>query len=347
MRTLVILAVGLLPFAFAGSSCAFAQEEKKAQEEHLKQLKEKQLTVRVETSRRAWLGVSLSDMNAGLAKEQGLKADEGAFVREVIEDSPAEKAGFEEGDVVVEFNGRSIYDADDLTKAVRKAEPGATVKAVVLRKDGKKTIEVKLGKTPRNSLARAFSLGVPLAPHVSGHTMRSFSTSTSGISGLSLQTLNSQLAEYFEVPGGEGVLVERVKKGSAGAKAGFKAGDVILKVGDVEVSEIADVWDAVDDAEKGEKAAVEILRKGKKQALTLEIEKTSWKIRRQFGDADEDLDIYIHEPMREYEMQRNSSKLKELREELRGLGKEISTKMKETQRELQFKLQALHNNTVL
>jgi hypothetical protein len=176
--------------------------------------------------------------------------------------------------------------------------------------------------------------------------MRFFSTSSSGFSGLSLQTLNSQLAEYFEVPGGEGVLVERVKKGSAGAKAGFKAGDVILKVGEAEVSEVADIWEAIDEMEKGEKAAVEVLRKGKKQALTLEVEKASWKIRRHLGDADQDLDIYIDGPMREYEMQRNSSKLKELQEELSGLGKEISTKMKDAQRELHVKLQALHK-TVL
>jgi serine protease Do len=304
--------------------------------------------VQVETSRQAWLGVSLTDMNADMAKEKGIKADEGAYIREVVEDSPAEKAGFESGDVVVEFNGRGIYDADDLTKAVRKAEPGSTAKAVVLRKDQKKTIQVKLGKTPKNSLARSFNMGVPVAPPWTGHSMRYFPARTSDFSGLSMQTLNAQLAEYFEVPGGEGILVDRVKKGSAGARAGFKAGDVILKVGDREVGEVSDVWEAVDDAGKQEKTQVEILRKGKKQTLSMEIEKREWKVRSHSGNHMEDLDIYIREAVPEMEIERNALKLQMegLQRGLRGAGREISTKMQEAQRRFQWELQRIHETTI-
>jgi C-terminal processing protease CtpA/Prc len=338
MRTTIVLALGLLPFVFAGSAPAFSQEEK------AKEKQEKKVVVQVETSRQAWLGVSLTDLNAEVAKEKGIKADEGAYIREVIEDSPAEKAGFEHGDVVVEFNGRGIYDADDLTKAVRKAEPGSTAKAVVLRKDQKKTIQVKLGKTPKNSMARAFSLGVPVAPPWPRHSMRYFPARTSEFSGLSMQTLNAQLAEYFEVPGSEGILVDRVKKGSAGAKAGFKAGDVILRVGDREVSEVSDVWEAVDDAGKQEKTQVEILRKGKKQTLSMEIEKKEWKVR---GHSGEDMDIYIHEaPQMEIERNAWKREMEGLQRELRGVGREISTKMREAQRELREELRRIHETSL-
>jgi C-terminal processing protease CtpA/Prc len=346
MRTSLVLALGLLPFVFAGSAPAFSQEEKAKEKEK----QEKKVVVTVETSRQAWLGVSLTDMNADMAKEKGIKADEGAYIREVVEDSPAEKAGFESGDVVVEFNGRSIYDADDLTKAVRKAEPGSTAKAIVLRKDQKKTIQVKLGKTPKNSLARSFSMGVPVAPPWPGHSMHYYTQAArmSDFSGLSMQTLNAQLAEYFEVPGGEGILVDRVKKGSAGAKAGFKAGDVILKVGEREVSEVSDVWEAVDDAGKQEKAQVEILRKGKKQTLSMEIEKREWKVRSHSGDHMEDLDIYIREAVPEMEIERNALKyhMQDLQRDLRGVGREISTKMREAQRQLREALRQVHETTL-
>jgi C-terminal processing protease CtpA/Prc len=344
MRTVLVLALGLLPFVFAGSAPAFSQEEKAKEKEK----QEKKLVVTVETSRQAWLGVSLTDMNAEMAKEKGIKAEEGAFIRDVVEDSPAEKAGFEPGDVIVEFNGRTIYDADDLTKAVRKAEPGSTVKAIVLRKDQKKAIQVKLGKTPKNSLARSFSMGVPVAPHWPGHSMRYFMARTSEFSGLSMQTLNAQLAEYFEVPGGEGVLVDRVKKGSAGARAGLKAGDVILKVGDREVSEVSDVWEAVDDAGKQEKTPLEILRKGKKQTLSMEIEKKEWKVRSRSGDHAEDMDIHIREEVPEMEIERNALKLEmeHLQQGLRGVGREISTKMREAQRQLREELRRIHETTL-
>jgi len=338
---MLTLTCGLIPILFTGTSCGLSQDDR------LKEKQEKDVIVNVETSRRAWLGLSLSDMTKDLAKEHGIKTDEGAYVRDVIEDSPAEKAGFEEGDVVLEFNGRTIYDADDLTKAVRKTDPGATAKVVVLRKGQKKAIEVKLGKTPRNSFGGVYSLGMP-APHAwPGRSFR-FLTSSSEFSGLSLMTLNPQLAEYFDVPGGEGVLVERVKKGSAGAKAGFKAGDVILKFGETEVSEAGDVWEGASGAEKQEKAQVDILRKGKKQTLTMAVDPSQWKMHghSHAGDADEDLNIRIREPEMQFERQEWKTQMDELQRHLRGMGREISTHMREAQRNLREALRESSRTTL-
>ena len=80
--------------------------------------------------------------------------------------------------------------------------------------------------------------------------------------GLGLMELNPQLGKYFEAPEGKGVLVESVKEGSAAEKAGFRAGDVILKIGDKNVEKIRDVHKQLSKYEEGDKANFEILRKG-------------------------------------------------------------------------------------
>ena len=84
--------------------------------------------------------------------------------------------------------------------------------------------------------------------------------------------MNEQLGEYFGAPNGRGLLVEQVEKKSAGAKAGFKAGDVITKVNKNSIEELRDLSDAIEDVEEGDKVEVEVLRKGASMTLTVEIE---------------------------------------------------------------------------
>ena len=180
-----------------------------------------------------WLGVYLQDVTPKLAKKENLKSEEGAYVSKVMKKSPADSAGIQKGDVIVDFNGRQIYDADDLVRAVRKAEVDTKAKVVVMRGGEKKELFVTLKKYPRQGLARAF---LPMdLPH------RVMTLRGTGTIGLALMELNPQLGRYFEAPEGKGVLVESVEEGSTAEKAGFKAGDVILKIGVRNVAEIGAV----------------------------------------------------------------------------------------------------------
>lgn len=212
-----------------------------------------------------WLGVSIQDISPKIAKKKDLKSDEGAYVNDVVEDSPADSAGVKEGDVIVEFNGRKIDDADDLFKAVQKATAGSKTKIVVIRNNEKKSMEIAVGKLRRKRMNEGFAVTAPRAPRLAIFAK-------SGMWGLRLSELNEQLGEYFGAPNGKGLLVEKVEKKSTGEKAGFKAGDIITKVNKNSVEDIRDLNEAAEDADKGDKLEIEVLRKGANKILTVEIE---------------------------------------------------------------------------
>ncbi|HLF19886.1 MAG TPA: PDZ domain-containing protein [Bacteroidota bacterium] len=210
-----------------------------------------------------WLGVSIQDITERIVKQKALKSDEGAYIAEILEDSPAESAGLEKGDIVVEFNGKTIYDADDLAKAASKTAPGTKAIIVVLRKGEKKTIQVTTGKKPKS---HAFAFGFPR-----GHAPMAKIFRESHSLGLNLRELNLQLGEYFGAPEGEGVLVEEVEPKSAAEKAGFKAGDIILKIGRRSINDVQDIWRALGTYRDEGKVEAEILRKGSRKTLSVEI----------------------------------------------------------------------------
>ena len=218
------------------------------------------------STQRGWLGVSTQDMTRRLARSMDSKTEKGALVNRVIEDSPAETAGVKEEDIIVEFNGKAIDDADDLVTAVRNEKPGASVSLVVVRKDERKTLQATLEKSPR---LRSFSFSVPSIPRLPRHGYRG-----EGL-GLTLMDLGDQLGTYFEVPDGKGVLVKSVEPKSKAEKSGFKAGDVLLSIGKKPVERVSDVRRAFRKFDEGEKVECEISRKGKRMTLSVEVPELS------------------------------------------------------------------------
>lgn len=214
-------------------------------------------------SRKGWLGVSIQDITSHLKRSMDLKTTEGALVTSVVDDSPADSAGIKEDDVIIQFDGKDIGGASDLQEAVGKTRPGAKVSITVLRKGEKKTIQVTIGKYPR---AERFSITIPRAP-------RALEILTEGyrIQGLTLRSLSDQLAQYFQVPDGEGVLVWEVEKESPAEKAGIKAGDVLTKVGGKRIKEVRDVSRALGAFDEGEKVNVDVIRKGERKSLSIEV----------------------------------------------------------------------------
>lgn len=216
-----------------------------------------------------WLGVSIEDMSARLARRMNVKTEKGALVNSVSDDSPAANAGIKEDDIIISFNGKTIEDASDLSRAVAKSESGKAVDCVVMRKDGKKTMQVTPAPRPGSDLA--WALGAPMALGRPGHVR----LIQGGVLGLEVMDLNRQLAEYFEIPGGRGVLVSEVDRDGPGSKAGLKAGDVIVSIGANDVDDIDDIQWALSDRAEGDTVAVGYVRKGARRSAVVTVDKSA------------------------------------------------------------------------
>ncbi|MCZ7556941.1 MAG: PDZ domain-containing protein [Bacteroidia bacterium] len=225
----------------------------------------------------AWLGVRLKvekiEIESDGKTEIRENANNGAVVEGVVKDSPAEKAGLKKGDVITAFGSKDITTAEALMDAVREATPGSSIALTTLRDGKKSTVNVELAESPsRDEEKRVVRRSIrapraPRSPLPPSAPMLWHGKSASY--GLSLSTLNKQLGEYFGAPDGKGVLVEKVDENSDAAKAGFKAGDVILRAGKKTVVTVSDFRSVLGAYDAGEKIPVNIIRKGAKQTIEL------------------------------------------------------------------------------
>ena len=216
---------------------------------------------RISPRERGWLGVSIKDLNYDILEALGLKDKKGVMVVEVHPKSPADKAGLEENDIIVEFNGRKIDDSDELRRLVRRTKPEEMVKIKVLRKGKEREFEVKIGK---RRLYRSFDFKAFPGLH--------FYIGKRGVLGLKVQDLNAELARYFQLKDGKGVLVLEVREDSAAEKAGFLPGDIILQVDGERVDDIEELCQILQEVDEKEELTLEILRHGKKRVLTVKVE---------------------------------------------------------------------------
>ncbi|MBF8295664.1 MAG: hypothetical protein HW389_2209 [Bacteroidetes bacterium] len=218
-------------------------------------------------TKKGWLGVAIQDITSQMEKAMDLKSNEGTLVSSVERKSPAQTAGIKDGDIIVQFAGKNIEDSNDLQKAVADTKPESKVTVVVMRKGEKKTLDVVVGKQPSKSKTIAVS------PRATGNFNVLFGAQD--YQGMSLRELNEQLGQYFGLTEGTGVLVWEVERGSSAEKAGVKAGDVITVVGKKKIRNLRDVSRALGIYDEGEKAEIEVLRKGTRQTLSLEVEEAT------------------------------------------------------------------------
>jgi serine protease Do len=158
---------------------------------------------------RGHLGVGIQDINQALADSFGLEKAGGALVSSIEEGSPAERAGFQPGDVIVSVNGAPINHASDLTSQVGDLRPGSSAKISIIRKGDGKTLNVTLNEAQVIKQAKSDDPATP-----------------QGRLGLLLRPLAQHEKAQSGLRGG--LLVQRV--GGAAARAGIHQGDVILSI---------------------------------------------------------------------------------------------------------------------
>lgn len=164
---------------------------------------------------RGWLGILIQDVNRELAESFGMKQPMGAVVLKVLPDSPAEKAGFKEGDVVVEFAGKTIHRQSDLPLAVSTHPVGKAARVKIIREGKTRYLDVKTGELPSEE---------ELAEKTNGVEQKR----TSDTLGMVIQDLTAEQRRRMELEE-RGILVKDIEKGPA-YEAGIRRGDVILMI---------------------------------------------------------------------------------------------------------------------
>jgi len=163
---------------------------------------------------RGYLGVMIQNVTPALADEFKLKDSKGALIGDVVDDGPAAKAGFKPGDVILEFNGKSVRDSRHLQLTVADTKPGSTVPVEVLRNGDKKVLHVTVKQLPGTE---------QLAENSSSEN-----GDTGTLTGVAVSDIDQQARREFNIPKDvKGAVVTQVEPGSAAAEAGLKPGAVI------------------------------------------------------------------------------------------------------------------------
>jgi len=227
-----------------------------------------------DTGTSSYLGVDIADITRERMNTLKLKEEKGVEVTMVDQDAPAGKAGVKEHDVIVTMNGTSIESGAQLRRMIHETPPGRVV-TLGLSRDGQPlSLQVQLADKHKemSSWLKPGDIHVNISPiHVPDIDIPSINmvvVTSSARSGLMVENITPQLGEFFGVKDGNGVLVRSVEKGSRAEKAGFRAGDVIVKINNHAVHDTSDFSHAV-KSRTGNSVSVGVMRDKKEQTLNL------------------------------------------------------------------------------
>lgn len=210
---------------------------------------------------RAWLGIRLDEVTVEIAEEFGLDRPVGALVTLVVEGSPADDAGLEVGDLILQFDEEVIETSRELPWLAAVAGVGSDVAVEVLRGDEELTLTVTMGELPGESEAGAEPDGI-----------HSGETRSARAEGLVVESLSPELANELGVPDGVGVVVIDVVSGSSAARAGVQRQDVIVDVNGTAANSLADFDGALDGLVRGDTVRLQIQRGDSLVFVTFDIE---------------------------------------------------------------------------
>jgi serine protease Do len=258
----------------------------------------------------SYLGVYLEEVTGERAKELGLKEERGAVIMKVVEDSPAQKAGLKENDVIVSFNGRRVDSVRELQRLMSETPADRNISIEVIRGGSQQTLSAALSKhSPRfrfmpnqmeelhrldselrreqtereremtereREMAREWAEKLHKDQQDFGNfnftVPRFFGNLRGSRLGISVETMSDQLAEYFGVKGNQGVLVTEVSENGPAQKAGLKAGDVITSVDGTKIDGVSGLLNAITQKESGQ-VTLTIIRNRTEQTIPVTLEK--------------------------------------------------------------------------
>jgi len=304
---------------------------------------------------KAWLGVYSQEFTAALRDGLDYKGD-GVLVNRVVPQSPADRAGLRNGDVIVRLNSRPVRTPEDLSNLVQAGSPGQSVALEIVRDGERRTLNAKLAARPSDDdqtwvRDRGDEDGedpetrvvpeapdapdmsdapdtpeapeAPRAPHVFRFetTPRDFPGMFMGRGrlGVRLEDLNPDLASALGTPDGKGALVVEVLKDTPAERAGLKAGDIITAVGSTKVFDSGDVVEALRGAD--EKVTLSVVRRGVRRSLETQLDRASGSMfRTEDGPVGDRVRIQRFDDgdLRE-QMRQLREEMKQLRDQMRDM----------------------------
>ncbi|MDQ3750980.1 MAG: PDZ domain-containing protein [Acidobacteriota bacterium] len=270
----------------AGCAVASAQQTPTAPKEPVE--KRIQRMVLTAPFQRSYMGVQTQEITKENFSKFGLSSVRGVGIEKVVENSPAAQAGLQTGDVIVRFEGEEVTSVLKLTRLISEVAPDHTAKVTVLRGGAEREINVTLGKSetpqfqtenfrfetlptlpampnlPRTPLPQMRELPPFYGDNESNFFI--YRGSTNRQIGISTSPLTKQLGDYFGVAEGKGLLINNVRENSPAAKAGLKAGDVIVEIEGKEVKGMTDLIRALNEKKEGD-VSLTIVRDSNRQTV--------------------------------------------------------------------------------
>ncbi len=204
---------------------------------------------------RGWLGVTIQEVNADLAKQFGLKEAKGALVSDVLEGSPAEKAGIERGDVIIEINGKPVESATQLKNMVAQLTIGNKVNLTVVRDKKEKRLTVLIGEQPKE---------------IASSGTDEEGEGSKAMAGIEVHNLTPEIARRFGFSRDKkGVVVTQVEPESRADIAGIQPGDLIIEINRAPVQNTEDYERIVSRLKKGESVLLLVNRQGRTLFITI------------------------------------------------------------------------------
>ena len=172
---------------------------------------------------RSWLGVIIQELDNETAEALDIETRNGALIADVVKDSPAEDAGMQEGDVIVEFNGKPIANTANLKNVVSLTAPESTNRVKVIRNGSPKTVKVTLQELPEKPQQYAIR-----------------QRNESNEFGLELKKITDSLKEKYQIEEEDALVVTRIDPNGEAYGKGIREGDIIKRIGTERVRSLKD-----------------------------------------------------------------------------------------------------------
>ncbi len=245
----------------------------------------------------SYLGVQMKEISKENFAQYGLREVRGVAVEKVSENSPAERAGLQNGDVVVRFDGAEVTSIRKLSRLISEVAPDHQANMTVLRNGSEIELKVTMGKREFSKFENSANIfgelspmpampDMPRVPRTPAIPFPSLGDREGSVMffgsnrqiGITVTSLTKQLGDYFGVAEGRGILISGVRENSPANKAGLQAGDVVVEVNGKEVKNAFDLTRLINEGKEGA-VNLTVIRNKARLTVSVEPEKSDGKMR--------------------------------------------------------------------